>query len=77
MEFTFSFTIDICANQLFENSNTTEGLTKSELKQLLHIEVYYFIMNGLRYKQIHGVAMSSPLVPIIANAFLSYHEKTG
>ena len=77
MEFIFSFTIDICVNQLFENSNATEGLTKSELKQLLYIEVSYFIMNGLCYKQIHRVALTSPLVPVIANAFLSYHEKTG
>ena len=27
--------IDICINQLFENTDTFEGFTKSELKQLL------------------------------------------
>ena len=28
-------TIDICANQLLENTGTGEGFAKSELKQLL------------------------------------------
>ena len=28
-------TIDICVNQLFENTDTVEGFTKSEIKQLL------------------------------------------
>ena len=28
-------TIDICVNQLLENTNTIEGFTKSELQQVL------------------------------------------
>ena len=70
-------TIDICINQLFENTDTVEGFTKSELKQLLSLATKesYFIFNGLLYKQIDGVAMGSPLGPSLANAFLSYHEK--
>ena len=70
-------TIDICVNQLFENIDTVEGFTKSELNQLLCLATKesYFIFNGLLYKQIDGVAMGSPLGPSLANAFLSYHEK--
>ena len=70
-------TIDICVNQLFENTDTVEGFTKSELNQLLCLATKesYFIFNGLLYKQIDGVAMGSPLGPSLANAFLSYHEK--
>ena len=70
-------TIDICINQLFENTDTVEGFTKSELKQLLCLATKesYFIFNGLLYKQTDGVAMGSPLGPSLANAFLSYHEK--
>ena len=70
-------TIDICVNQLFENTDTVEGFKKSELKQLLCLATKesYFIFNGLLYKQIDGVAMSSPLEPSLANAFLSYYEK--
>ena len=72
-------TIDICINQLFENTDTIEGFKKSELKQLLCFATKesYFIFNGLLYKQIDGVAMGSPLAPSLANAFLSYYEKTG
>ena len=70
-------TIDICVNQLFENTDTVEGFTKSELKQLLSLAIQesYFIFNSLLYKQIDGVAMDSPLGPSLANAFLSCHEK--
>ena len=70
-------TIDICINQLFENTDTVEGFKKSELKQLLCLATKesYFIFNGLLYKQIDGVAMGSPLGTSLANAFLSYYEK--
>ena len=70
-------TIDICVNQPFENTDTVEGFTKSELKQLLCLATNgsYFIFNSLLYKQIDDVAMGSPLGPSLANAFLSYHEK--
>ena len=70
-------TIDICINQLFENTDTVEGFTKSELKELLCLATKesYFIFNGLLYRQTDGVAMGSPLGPSLANAFLSYHEK--
>ena len=73
----FDKTIDICINQLFENTDTVEGFTKSELKQLLCLATKesYFIFNGLLYRQTDGVAMGSPLGPSLANAFLSYHEK--
>ena len=66
-------TIDICINQLFENTDTVEDFKKSELKQLLCLATKesYFIFNGLLYKQVDGVAMGSPLEPSIANAFLS------
>ena len=70
-------TIDICINQLFDNTDTVEGFTKSELKQLLCLttEESYFVFNGLLYKQIDGVAMGSPLGLSLVNAFLLYHEK--
>ena len=70
-------TIDICINQLFENTDTVEGFKKPELKQLLCLPTKesYFIFNGLLYKQIDGIAMGLPFAPSIANAFLSYYEK--
>ena len=68
-------TIDICGNQLFENTDTAEVFTKSELKQLLYLvtKKFYSIFNGLLYKQTDVVAMESSLGPFLANAFLSYY----
>ena len=64
-------TIDICAHQLFENTDTVEGFKKSETLLSLATKESYFIFNGLLYKQIDGVVMNSPLAPSLANAFLS------
>ena len=70
-------TIDICVNQFFENTNTVEGFTKSELKQLLCLATKesYFIFNDLIFKQFDDVVMGSPYGLSLASAFLSYHEK--
>ena len=35
----------------------------------------HFIFNGSFYDQIDGVAMGSPLAPILANLFMRHHEK--
>ena len=35
----------------------------------------HFIFDATLYKQIDGVAMSSPLGPTLANAFVVYHKK--
>ena len=75
---TLDGTINICINQLFENTDAVESSTKAELKQLLCLATNdsYFIFNGILYRQTDCVAMGSPLGPSLANAFLSYHEKT-
>ena len=45
-------TIDIFINQLLENTDSIDGFTKSELKQLLRLakKESHFIFNGLLYK---------------------------
>ena len=45
-------TIDIFINQLLENTDSIDGFTKSELKQLLRLATKesHFIFNGLLYK---------------------------
>ena len=66
-------TIDICANTLFGNT----GLSKIEFKKLLYLATKesYFLFNRKLYKQVDGVAMGSPLGPMLANAFLVQFEK--
>ena len=70
-------TTEIFTNELFKESETVEGLSKTDLKELLSLATKdsYFIFDGTLYKQIDGVAMGSPLGPTLANAFLVYHEK--
>ena len=71
-------TIEICTNKLFKESETVEGLSKTEFKKFLPLATKdsHFIFDGTLYKQVDGVAMGSPLGPALANAFLVYHEKT-
>ena len=57
-----------------ENSNIK--LTATELKQLFTIATSetHFLFNGAYYDQIDGVAMGSPLAPILANLFMGHFE---
>ena len=36
----------------------------------------HFLFNGSFYDQIDGVAMGSPLAPVLANLFMGHHEKS-
>ena len=69
-------TVENCTNGFFKESETIEGLRKSEFKELLSLETKdsHFIFDGTLYEQI-DVIMGSPLGPALANAFLVYHEK--
>ena len=69
-------TIEIC-NELFKESETVEGLSATEFKELLSLATKdsHFIFDGRLYEQIDGVVMGSPLGSTLANAFLVYHEK--
>ena len=69
--------IETCTNELFKESETLEGLSKTEFKELLSLATKdsHFIFDGTVYKQIDGVAMGSPLGLTLADAFLVYREK--
>ena len=49
---------------------------KKELKKLFLFATSqsHFIFNSTFYNQIDGVAMSSPLAPVLANIFMGFHE---
>ena len=70
-------TIEICTNELFKESETIEGLSKSEFKEVLSLATkdLHFIFNGTLYKQINGVAIGSQLGRAFANGFSVYHVK--
>ena len=72
-----SETIEIICNCLLSNCSLLQGLSRSEFENLLVLSVKncHFIFNGKLYHQIDGVAMGSPLGPLFANIFMSFHEK--
>ena len=68
--------IDLAVNYISEG-NPDLKLSKSELRSLLTIATAqtHFLFNGSFYDQIDGVAMGSPLAPVLANLFMGHHEK--
>ena len=74
-------TIQLLANRAFTNNwfNTTYdlNLTKMDLVDLLSVVTkgQLFQFNGALYEQTDGVAMGSPLGPLLANVFMSHIEE--
>ena len=69
-------TIETIAQQLFHNSKIFHGFSRAEFIILLNLAVKncHFIFNGKFCDQVDDVAMGSPLGPLLANIFLSFHE---
>ena len=68
-------TIDIAINLIF-NHNPNLNITRKELKKLFLFATSqtHFIFNSKFYNQIDGVAMGSPLAPVLANIFMGFQE---
>ena len=68
-------TIDLAVDLLFDNHNIK--MTKVQMKKLFMFATAqtHFLYNGEYYDQIDGVAMGSPLGPVLANIFMGHHEK--
>ena len=66
-------TIDIAINLIF-NHNPNLNITTKELKKLFLFATSqtHFIFNDKFYNQIDGVAMGSPLAPVLANIFMGF-----
>ncbi|XP_065652825.1 uncharacterized protein LOC136080142 [Hydra vulgaris] len=70
-------TINI-ATELFFKDIRSKYFSKTHFKKLLQISTSgsHFLFNGKFYDQLDGVAMGSPLAPILANMFIGFHEQT-
>ena len=68
-------TIDIAINLIF-NHNPNLNITRKQPKKLFLFapSQTHFIFNSKFYNQINGVAMGSPLAPVLANIFMGFHE---
>ena len=58
------------------NHNPNLNITKKELKKLFLFATSqtHFIFNDKFYNQIDGVAMGSPVAPVLANIFMGFYE---
>ena len=70
-------TINIAINYVFENVSTVNGLSRDQFKKLLEMvtKETNFLFNRKCYDQVDGVAMGSPLAPILANIFMRHFEE--
>ena len=68
-------TIDIGINPIF-NPNPNLNITKKEFKKLFLFATSqtHFLFTNKFYNQIDGVAMGSPLAPVLANIFMAFYE---
>ena len=72
------FTIDLILKKIYDERQIVTKISRQQMKKLLLIctKEMHFSFNGKMYQQIDGVAMGSPLGPIIANIFMSELEQT-
>ena len=69
-------TIDIAVKLLLDNDPNI-GMSKEELRKLFEFATSksHFLFNDEIFDQVDGVAMGSPLGPVLANIFMGYYEK--
>ena len=69
-------TIELAVDLIFEK-NPNIKISRAELKELFQFATSqsHFLFDGNFYDQIDGVAMGSPLGPVLANLFMAVKEK--
>ena len=67
-------TIDLLLNKVFQDKNIFHGLNRKEFRRLLNICCHdcVFSFNNFFYKQVDGIAMGSPLAPLLADIFMNH-----
>ena len=69
-------TIEICTKTLYDGHLPTAVIPKHVFIELMKTAttLVEFSFNNIMYRQIDGVAMGSPLGPVLANIFVGYYE---
>ena len=62
---------------VYKSADSSVTQPEPELRSLFTVATAqtHFLFNGSFYDQIDGVAMGSPLAPVLANLFVGHHEK--
>ena len=70
-------TIDIIIRRIYEFKEIDTRITKNEMRELILLctKNVHFMFNGETFTQVDGVAMGSPLAPILANIFIVELER--
>ena len=68
-------TIELAVDLIKKNDEKLK-ISRTELRQLFEFATSetHFLFEGKIFDQIDGVAMGSPLAPVLANLFMGYHE---
>ena len=68
--------INLAVEAIFANDSSIK-MSRAQLKKLFYFATSesHFLYNGQYYDQFDGVAMGSPLGPVLANLFMGYKEK--
>ena len=71
-----SLTIKL-VDDLIERCQSDLNISEKDLTSLFNLATCetHFLFKGKFYDQINGVAMGSPLAPVLANLFMSHYEK--
>ena len=66
------FTINLILDKIYKDKIITTKFCRDDLKTLLELctKDMHFSFNDTIFKQVNGVAMGSPLGPVIANIFM-------
>ena len=72
------YTIELILDQIYIQKRVEMKLKREEMKRLLQMctKEMHFSFNGVIYRQVNGVAMGSPLGPVLANVFMVELEKS-